>query len=282
MATRATKVEISPNLSLVLLVVIVAVPMLAQSSLNGRETLETVVARMTTAQQANHERTRAYTVIRQYTLTSEKSSEADSVTAEIHFVPPGTKEYSIREDSAGGQSEKVVRRILDHEAEIANQWDRSALSEANYKFSFVGREVIDGRDCIALSIVPRRESKELIRGKAFVDASTYQVRRIVGEPAKNPSWWVKHVTITLDFQNVRGMWLQTSTHADAEVRFFGRHALDSRDVDYRISETLAEKLSARNPAMPVPAQPAVRGAVRPGHHSSPVPVLGTGVVHGPH
>ena len=49
---------------------------------------------------------------------------------------------------------------------MAGDWEESALTERNYTFGLVGEEQLDGRNCYVLSIEPRRESKDLIRGKS--------------------------------------------------------------------------------------------------------------------
>jgi hypothetical protein len=92
-----------------------------------------------------------------------------------------------------------------------------------------------------LGLEPRRDSKELLKGRAWVDAETYRVHRMAGEPAKSPSWWIKHLEVTLQFANVEGMWLQTASHADADVRMFGHHILTAKDVSYRTGELAAAK-----------------------------------------
>lgn len=226
--------------------------------------LEQIVARMEAAQQDNRDRIRAYTVLREYTLTSEKKPETPSqVTAEVNFVPPGTKEYEIRDTNGKGHGEKVVRRVLEHEAEMAGQSESSAVTSTNYQFALVGRDKIDGRECYVLAVHPKRESKDLLEGHAWVDAATYQVRRIMGEPSKNPSWWVKKVNIELTFAEVGGMWMQTAAKADADVRFVGNHVLLSRDVDLRVADQVANAVKPR----------ARETETR--RHRSTVPILGT-------
>jgi len=85
-------------------------------------------------------------------------------------------------------------------------------------------------------LLPRRKDKSLLRGNVWIDATTFLVRRIQGEPAKSPSWWLRGVRITLLYGDVGGMWLQTGLEATATVRIFGPHTLVSQDVKYRVSE----------------------------------------------
>ncbi|HWR35218.1 MAG TPA: hypothetical protein VN622_05025 [Clostridia bacterium] len=199
-----------------------------------------IVARLTAEQAANRERIRAYTVTREYRLYGDKSAETDSrVIAEISFVPPVTKDYRIRERKGSGQGERIVRKVLQHEREMAASWEETALTPVNYDFVFAGVDVVEGRRCFVLAIEPKRDSKDLIRGKAWIDATTFNVRRMAGEPAKSPSWWVKKMQLTLTFSEVEGMWLQTGAKADAEVRFFGKHVLTANDIHYRTADAIA-------------------------------------------
>jgi outer membrane lipoprotein-sorting protein len=207
---------------------------------------ETVVSRMTEIQYKNRHAIRPYIVTREYKLFDDKSSKADSqVVAEVSFVPPGNKQYEIKQTQGSGRGEKVVRKVLAHEQEMAGDWEESALTERNYSFGLVGEEQLNGRNCYVLTIEPRRESKDLIRGRVWVDSETYNPLRMVGQPAKNPSWWVKHVELSLGFSNVEGMWLQTSATANADVRIFGKHVLTSKDIRYETGSTDAKAKTRR-------------------------------------
>ncbi len=239
-----------------------------------------IVARMTQAEIQNRENTRAYTVLRQYLLKSGTDGNSDSkVVAEVSFVPPGKKEYEIREASGSGRGEKVVRKVLDHEKEMGSEWSNSAVTDANYSFALVGREQSKDCNCYVLAITPKRDSKDLMKGRVWVDPFSFQIRRMEGEPAKSPSWWVKRVNVTLLFSDVAGMWLQTATYADAEVRFFGHHVLESRNLDCRTTQTIARNSARRDSA--AIARTGARNDGQARGRSSAVPLLGTSVVLGP-
>src|SRR4051794_20623981 len=211
---------------------------------------ETVVSRMTEIQYKNRHAIRPYVVTREYKLFDDKSSKADSqVLAEVSFVPPGSKQYEIKGTQGSGRGEKVVRKVLAHEQEMAGDWEESALTERNSTFQLVSEEQFGGRDCYVLTIEPKRDSKDLIKGKVWVDSETYNPLKMVGEPAKTPSWWVKRVELSLGFSDVDGMWLQTSATANADVRIFGKHVLTSKDIRYETGTTDA-KLKSRRRSQP--------------------------------
>ena len=76
-----------------------------------------------------------------------------------------------------------------------------------------------------LRIVPKRKDKYLLRGQIWVNASSFRIRRIEGVPAKSPSIWLKGIHITLQFAQLKGMWIPTSFDAIATVRLLGRYTL---------------------------------------------------------
>jgi hypothetical protein len=69
-----------------------------------------------------------------------------------------------------------------------------------------------------------------------VDAENFNIRRIEGEPAKSPSWWIHDVQILMTFAEVDGVWLRTFMKAAASVRFKGRYEMISRNVEYHSME----------------------------------------------
>ncbi len=204
--------------------------------------LNVLVDRLEAAQQSNPARFRAYTVTREYQLFSEDQSQPDSaVTVRVNFFPPHVKNYVIQSQTGTGRAEKVAKKILDHESEAAraNQ-PPTLLDRDNYDFTYLGTAVVDRQPCYVLGLTPRRNDKELIRGKAYIDAATSMPRLVEGDLAKTPSWWLKQVHLTLGFTEMNGMWMQSNTRATADVRLFGKHTLVSRFLDFEPSQTLAQ------------------------------------------
>ena len=218
-----------------------------------RPTLENIVSRWTRAQEDARAGIQPYAVTRYYELRSEsKPDKVSTVRAEVRVQPPSTKDYSIQE-AKGSDGERLVRKVLEHERELAPQWEQTAFTERNYNFALDGVEMLEGHRCYVLEITPRRESKDLLRGRAWVDAEQFKLRQVVGEPAKSPSWWIKHMQVTLRYGEVQGMWLQTSTTATADVRMIGRHIFTSRNMSYSIG------MAAKNTAPVAPAHASQSG-----------------------
>lgn len=210
---------------------ILSLPMLAFAQADSLN-VEQILSHMQQARTAAQGRSIPYTVTREYQLSAEGSSQANSeVVAQVSFVPPTAKEYTIVKAEGSDRGESVVRKVLDHEISMATHADENELASSNYEFALLGHESIDGHDCYVLGLTPKREAVELVRGKAWIDANTFRIRRVAGQTSKNPSFWIKRLNVTLNYGEVNGVWVQTSTKALADVRIAGPHVLTSRDLD---------------------------------------------------
>ncbi len=203
-------------------------------------TVETIIARMAQARSENRARLRPYVVTRDYQLFGEESHKTKSqVIAHVAFVPPDSKKYTIQKASGSRLGQIIVRRILASEVEITKDSAATDLSPENYGFRFLREEGVNGQRCYVLELLPRRKDKHLLRGDVWADANTYLIRRFEGQPAKNPSWWVRDVHVALAYGDVGGMWLQTASKSTAYARILGPYTVVSRDLKYKITELVA-------------------------------------------
>jgi hypothetical protein len=188
-----------------------------------------IVARMTAVQRESRNGSRAFTVRRDYQLFDKKWESKAQIVARIIFVPPDQVRYEV-EKSRGGIGEKILRDMLDREMEALHEVSQRELSTQNYDFGLDGEETVGGRRCHVLALHPKRDERDLILGRALVDAETYHLVRLEGEPVKSPSWWIRDLHITMLFADVDGTWMRTLTHAVANVRFRGKYVVESRNL----------------------------------------------------
>src|ERR1043166_5472535 len=136
---------------------------------NATPDTQTVVSRMLQTLQENKAKVRPFTVKRGYLLFDKQDQPKAQVVANITVLPPDSKEYNI-ESSSGGMGEKVLRDVLSKETESPRDAHRKELSLENYDFQLQGEDTLDGRRWYLLSMNPRREEKDLLRGTLWVDA----------------------------------------------------------------------------------------------------------------
>lgn len=208
--------------------------------------LDQILSRMENTRALERDHSVAYTVTREYQLSAEGAAQADSqVVAQVNFTPPAAKDYTIVKAEGGDRGTSIVRKVLDQESSMAGHAQSHEVSAQNYDFALLGRETIDGHDCYVLQLSPKREAVELVRGKAWVDATNFELRRIAGKTSKNPSFWIKNLNVTINYGQVNGVWVQTSTKAEADVRIAGPHVLTSRELDV---QTATFNARAQSPA----------------------------------
>ncbi len=226
---------------------------------------------MEQAAQENRTHYRPYILTREYRVYgSDEQQPKSEVTAEISFIPPTRKDFRITDSNGSSRGASIVKHILEDESKAAASGTApGAITRENYDFQLQGEEALDGRPCFVLLLRPKREDKSLVAGKAWVDKSSYLVRRVDGEMAKMPSWWLKSVHVTLDFDQVEGMWLQERTRAVADVRMVGRHVLTSQAVRFQSGTTEARNQGAR-------LKPAETRSHRPFARSETI--IGAGVI----
>jgi hypothetical protein len=199
--------------------------------------IEGIIAGMARARAENQAHFRSYIVTRDYRLFGkERATTKSQVIADISFIPPATKTYTIQNTSGTGFGETIVRRMLMSEVEIARDYTSSDFSQENYDFRFILEENVGARRCYVLEMLPKRKGKNLLQGKIWIDAGTYLPQRIEGAPIKNPSWWLRSLRFELSYGEVGGMWLQTALEATATVRVLGPHTMVSRDVKYQLGD----------------------------------------------
>jgi hypothetical protein len=199
-------------------------------------TSDEIIVQMLQAQAANRVLFLPYTVTRNYQLFEGQGPNPpkSQVVADITVVPPDSKKYTIENAAGSALAERIVRKALDGEVALARDSLATAITRENYDFVLVGQNELNGRRCYLLELIPRRKSKNLLRGTLWVDAETHLPRRVEGEPAKNPSWWLTDVRISLVYGYVGPMWVQTSSKATAKVRILGPSSMVWQDVSYQL------------------------------------------------
>ena len=223
-----------------ILSLVVVVSCASAQTASPAPTVEAIVARMTQARVENRARFRPYVVTRDYKLFGkERQNTKSQVTAEVTFVPPDSKKYAIQQSNGTRLGERIVRRMLESEAEIAKDYSSNDISPGNYDLRFIREENVGSQRCYVLELLPKRKDKNLVRGNIWVDARTYLLHRTEGQPAKRPSWWLRDVHMVFLYGDVEGMWLQTVSEATATVRILGQHTIVSQDVKYDIDKLVA-------------------------------------------
>jgi hypothetical protein len=176
------------------------------------------------------------------------------------YRAPDSKQFTVVSQSGSKFIlEHIFKKLLEGEQEAANPENRrlTALSTANYDFELAGYEKTPEGGCYMLNLLPKTRNKFLYRGKIWVDARDFAVVRIEGEPAKNPSFWIKKTEVKHQYRKVNDFWLPSENHTESLIRLGGRATLSIEYRDYKItkSEPLPALKAAEDPNLSVPPIP---------------------------
>jgi outer membrane lipoprotein-sorting protein len=236
--SRSFKVTCKVQFVCSLLVYAMATASASAQTQTGIPTDEQIIAQMAQAQEENRVHFGPYKVTRDYKVFKGDNQNLirSHLIAEISVIPPDSKKYAIDNSNGSLLEERIVRKMLDGEVAFAKSSHSSDITRNNYDFRFIREDVLSGEPCYVLALIPKRTSRNLLRGLVWVDARSYLPLRVEGEPAQNPSWWVTDARIVLLYGYIGPMWLQTSSEATANVRIIGQSTLIWQDVKYQLGE----------------------------------------------
>jgi hypothetical protein len=177
-----------------------------------------------------------YTCLRKYVLTNERFNKRAEVVAKMVWTAPGLKEFTIvSQDGTAALRKMVLNRMMDGEKEASEELrGHTPVTRENYQFRLAGTDHVQDRLCYVLELTPKRESKYLLRGRAWVDAKDFAVIRMEGAFSKNPSFWTRGVTITHEYTKYGDFWLPSSSRSETKARIFGDTEVTIDYSDYRI------------------------------------------------
>jgi hypothetical protein len=156
----------------------------------------------------------------------------------MKYRAPGTKEFEIVSQTGSKMLiDRVFKKLMEGEKDAfeGENQKRIAVNQENYEFALVGYEPGTRGGSYVLSVKPRTKNKYLFQGKIWVDEEQFAIVRMEGEPAKNPSFWIKGTQIETLYINVNDFWLPAHNHSVTSVRLGGHADFSIEYKDYRIT-----------------------------------------------
>jgi hypothetical protein len=184
-----------------------------------------------------------YTSVRRYTLENTKHNKQACMLVRMIQQKDGSKEFQIISSSGwSGARKHVFPKLLEAESEASRPGnpDDSRVTPQNYSFSILRLDEVEGRHAYVISIEPKKDKKYLMRGTIWVDAEDFAIVRMEGEPAKNPSFWIKNVQFAHKYQKHGEFWLPASDNSVSDARIFGPTDLRIEYFDYVVKEAAKE------------------------------------------
>lgn len=197
---------------------------------------DAVVARMMELDTQRQSELTGYTATRRYVAVNKKRRA--EMLVRVTCASDGAKQFSIlSEEGSGSIRRHVFYKLLNEEAEASRRGTRNGtrLTPENYDFQLIGQETLETGPAYVLAVKPKTANKYLINGKIWVNAADYAIVRIEGEPARNPSFWVRSVHFVHTYQKVHQFWFASSTRTTSHILIFGDSELTIENSEYALN-----------------------------------------------
>ncbi|MBI1954847.1 MAG: hypothetical protein HYS38_00470 [Acidobacteria bacterium] len=221
----------------VMLLVSILTP--APSAQGSSSTLapEQILARMEQRYEQQLQALETYEARRRYSVTNTVLGDPAYLLVEEQYGAREGKRFRVLERGGSPQVEqRVFSRLLQAEQETARSPAREAveLCRRNYIFTFIQYDPTKGS--YVFQVEPRTSNLYLLRGKIWVDAQDYAVRRIEGKPVARQSVFVRQTNFVHEFAKFGEFWFPVRHRSETEVVLLGRATLEIIYFDYQWQE----------------------------------------------
>ena len=166
------------------------------------------------------------------TRTYKVQNEKEKIVAEqvvlMEYAAPATETFtSSSEKGSEFVLHHVFQRLMEEEKERvrADKDPDSLITPDNYTFEILGTEIVGRSNCSVVHAVPKYKRTDLFEGEIWIDNKDFAIVKIIGQLAKSPSFWVKQVDFSRNYQKIDGFWLLSREEAVSVIRIFGKETL---------------------------------------------------------
>jgi hypothetical protein len=200
----------------------------------------TVIRHLDEIAESRFQRVTSFTVTEHYAVYrgQDESHPVAEMTVHTTYHKESGKSYEVEAESGAALIRRFgLRPLLDNEKiiNLPGNREQSWFISANYEMQLQsGVRSIDGRDCLAVSMQPRRKAPNMIDGTLWVDAQDLTIVRVEGMASRNPSIWSGPTHMMRQYRNIDGFAMATHARAESNSPLFGRTVVTIDYSDYRI------------------------------------------------
>jgi hypothetical protein len=180
------------------------------------------------------------------------TSQSGEFELERKFEAPHTLLFTpVHFTGDGFVKSNVITRLLQSEVDHVQKDDpaETAISPANYKFSYKGASRVQDRLVHVYQVKPRKKHAGLFKGRVYLDAQTGTLVRVEGNVVKSPSFFVKHIEFVQDYADVQSFTLPVHIHSEAKARIVGRTIVDIVHRNYQPVPATSTQTATQMPAL---------------------------------
>jgi hypothetical protein len=216
---------------LFLLGLLAAVPLPAQANANAQ-----LIQKIDGSVQAREQGLLGYTVNERYKVfrNHDESHPIAEMLVRTTYQKDVGKNFSIVSESGSELMRRVLEVILDNERRLTRPANRSGavIAPGNYEMSVKESAMVDGRNCVAVAIKPRRPSEFVMNGTVWVDAEDGSIVRLEGITARSPSIFSGASQVFRQYTMINGFPVATHARAVSNSWLVGQTVITIDYTDY--------------------------------------------------
>jgi hypothetical protein len=179
-----------------------------------------------------------YTVTEHYAVfrNHDEQHPAAEMVVKTSYQKDVGKNYTILSETGSALLRKMLEAVLDNERSVTRPANRltAVISPANYEMTVKGAEQVDGRNCIAVAIRPRRGSQYLLNGTVWVDADDGAIVQLEGMTAKSPSIFAGASEVFRQYTMIDGFAMATHARAVSNSWLVGQTMIKIDYTEYQL------------------------------------------------
>lgn len=193
----------------------------------------TIIEGINASVHAREDHLLGYTVTEHYAVfrKGDETKPAAEMVLKTTYQRASGKNFSVISSSGSMLLRKLLDEVLASEKKMTQPVNRGTvlITPANYEMTVKGSAAIDGRNCIALLLKPRRESPYLFNGTLWVDAQNQAIVQLEGVASKSASMFAGPAQISRQYATIGGFPMATHARAVSNSALLGQTVIK---IDY--------------------------------------------------
>jgi len=215
---------------------------LASSTLPAQQPdVAAVIRGIDASVQARIDHIASYTVTEHYAVfrNNDEVHPAAEMTVKTVYSKNRGKEYTkLTESGSALLRSQLLGTVLDNEKHMSLPGNREGVlvNSDNYEMKLKSSEaqMVDGRECMVLTLTPKRTSPSLFNGTLWVDAKDYSIVQLEGMASKSHSFLSGPAQVSRQYTNVSGFPMATHAKAISKSSLLGETVVKIDYSDYQI------------------------------------------------
>jgi outer membrane lipoprotein-sorting protein len=204
--------------------------------------LQSIIQHVDAAVQARIDNIVDYTATEHYAVFrnhDEVHPVAEMTVRAVYRKGQGKSYTTLSESGSALIRSQVLHSVLDNEKRLSlpGNVETALIDSANYVMELKPNQPqqLDGRDCLVLSLTPKRSSPYLFKGTLWVDANDYSILQLEGTATKSPFFLTGAAQVSRQYAGISGFPMAMHASAISNSALLGQTIVKIDYKDYQVN-----------------------------------------------